>query len=329
MSLFGLKNSLNSFLQIFSGLLKVEEWLKQQPDPTTGTDPSMGHEADNTYVLNLLETIKVVLDGTADSLFTKFSISQLSGSIGIASTQAKPTLSVMYPDTNRPPLVLSRDNRYTSTVFVAIADKEYLVSSSRDDICLWNLADNTSKVVYKFEESGRRRLCVIDEKTITCVDEQPSSDGFGSVYILNTDSEKFSLSSKIMLKANGIISDIYHVKTMDDTSCLLLNFPLNHHVQLVGMVGGRVRWQVDQQKMSESFRPLSICTDGSTVFVVNTGPAVLHLLSVEDGSFLRSIGLRLFGFHLPSCVRIQKEHLYVGHENREGTYCISKLTKPV
>ena len=89
-----------------------------------------------------------------------------------------------------------------------------------------------------------------------------------------------------------------------------------------------MRWQVDTQQMGRSFVPFSICTDGSTVFVANASQDVLHLLSVEDGSVLTSINLSPSGFHFPSCVRLRGDHLFVGHMNKEGTYCVSKFAKP-
>ena len=90
----------------------------------------------------------------------------------------------------------------------------------------------------------------------------------------------------------------------------------------------KVQWQVDKQQMGGSFLPMSACTAGSTVFVADVSHK-LHLLTVDDGSVLTSINLRPFGLHFPSCVRLQGQQLYIGHENEKGdTYCISKFTEP-
>ena len=125
------------------------------------------------------------------------------------------------------------------------------------------------------------------------------------------------------------ITDICYVKTADGTACLLLSYTYTCFVQLLEMIGGKVRWQIDKLQMAQFFRPWSICTDGSTVFVANPGPDVLHLLSVEDGSVLTSISLRSFGIRLTSCVRVHGDHLYIGHMDQKGnTYCVSKFTKP-
>ena len=145
----------------------MTEWLKQQPDPST--EP----ETDNASALNFVETIKVnhvVIGEVFNSLQTRFSTSQLSDSIGIASRDFEPTLSIMYPGTDKPPLILSKDDRYTSALFVTISGQEYLAATFKDSIHLWNLANNTSKVVYKFEKTGHWRLCVIDENTVACVE---------------------------------------------------------------------------------------------------------------------------------------------------------------
>ena len=95
------------------------------------------------------------------------------------------------------------------------------------------------------------------------------------------------------------------------------------------MVGEKVRWQVDKQQMVDpdeqkqgaSFHPWSICTDGHTVFVVNAGTAKLHLLSAEDGTIIASLSLHPFDIVYLGCVRLQGEHLYVGHLNKDlNTY---------
>ena len=109
---------------------------------------------------------------------------------------------------------------------------------------------------------------MIDERTVACVAEGSSSDGSHKIYILNTDSEKFTLSSTLLLKVAGDITDMCHVRTTDGTPCLLLSSPFSGvFIQCVEMVGGKVRWQLDKQQMVELFCPWSICTDGSTVFV--------------------------------------------------------------
>ena len=316
---FGLKKKHIDFIQIL-----LPYGLKQNPDSSTEPDPSTEPEMADTSALDLLETIKV-LSGRHDPLFTKLSISQLSGCIGIASSELEPILSIMYPGTDTPPLILSRDDQIMSTLFVTISDKEYLAASFKNSIRLWNPATNTSSVVYQFKEEKDWLLCVIDERTIACVAKESLSDRLSKIYILNTDSEKFTLSGMLQVKAGLEITDICYVKTSDGTSCLILSFPSNKLIKRIEIVGGRVRWQVDQQQMGESFLPWSICTDGSTVFVADPLSVVLHLLSVQDGLVLMSIRLHQY----PSCVRLHGEHLYIGHENRDGKYCISKFTKPV
>ena len=305
------------------------EWLEQQPDPNA--EPETG----DTSTVSFQQTIKVnhivkSAGHRSSSLYTGFAVSESSGSIGIASADARPSLSVIYPDTDRPPVVLSRDNRYISPFFVEISDQEYLAAASEDQIHIWNLKRNTSSVAYKFQESGRWHLCVIDERTVACVAEQ-SSPGhhFSKIYILNTDTEKFNLNSTIRMSTDGTITDICYVKTADGTACLLLSYAYTCFVQLVEIIGGKVRWQVGIQQMGGSFHPWSICTDGSTVFIVNALPAKLHLLSVEDGSVVMPISLLSFGHIYPGFASLQGENLYVGHmDEKRETYCISKFTKP-
>ena len=300
-----------NLFQIFpeSKIAIVMEWLEQSPDTSAESDTS-GH-------LTLPETM-TVLDSAGSHLSTKFTV---SGSVAIASTDAQPSLSVLYPATNNPPLLLSRDCKYTSVIFMM----EYLVAASKDDIQVWDLETSTSSVGYKFNEGKDWHLCVIDDRTVACVEEVPASDGLQKIHVLNTDSEQFTLSSTLRLKARQQVTDLCYVKTIDGTPCLLLSFPWDNLIQCVEMVGGKVRWQVNKQP----FTPWSICTDGNTVFVADPFQHRLHLVSLDDGLGITSINLYPFGIDLPSCVCLQEDHLYIGHLNEKETYCISKFAKPV
>ena len=180
------------------------EWLSQQPDL------SADQEAADTTTLNILETIKVNhINDSASSFYTKFSVSRSSDFIAIVSRFLKPSLSVLYP-----PLILSKENQCTSAIFIAISDQEYLAAASVDQIHLWNLAENTSSVVYKFKEEKDWHLSVIDERTVACVAERPWSDGFSKIYFLNTDREEFHLSSALRVKAGRGITDMCHVNSL-------------------------------------------------------------------------------------------------------------------
>ena len=268
------------------------------------------------------------------SIDTTFAVSEMSGSVGISSLAEKPSVSVIFPGTDKPAHFLSRNEKYTSSLFLTISGEEFLVAASRCRIQIWSLAKDTSAEMYKFEETGFWRLCKIDERTVACVGLDPSSDGFSKVCILNTGSQKFNLSGTLQVKPGGTITDMCHMKTADGTPCLLLSFPRDNVVECVEMVGGRVRWQVDKKQiggssgMRTSFRPWSICTDGNTVFIVDPFPGKLHLLSVEDGSVLTSNTLHQFGIDLPCCVCLHGNYLLIGHLNKtKDTYCISKFTK--
>ena len=302
------------------------KWLEQQPD--TSNQPESG----DASALNLLEALQVkhiVSKTEGNFILTFFAVSQQSGSIGINSMKGKPALSIMYPGTNKPLLTLSRYHRYTSVLFTTISDQEYLAASSRDSIHLWNPEKNTSSVVYEFKEQKNWHLCAVDERTVVCAEDQHSSDEFIQISMLKIDAEMWTLSSTHSVKVNHSAYEISYAKTTDGTACLLLSSILGCHVQLVEIVGGKVRWQVGQQEMGRSFCPGSICSDSSTAFVADFIQHHLHLLSVDDGSVLRSIILHPLGIYYPSCVRLQGERLYIGHVNeKHETYYISKFIKP-
>ena len=308
------------------------EWLEQH------SGKSEESETGEVVAMNLHETMEanhiVPVRRRFMSPNMTFAVSERSGSVAIAVFEAKPSLSAIFPGTDKPVHVLSRDEVYASTAFLTISDEEFLVTTSIDRIQIWDSTKNTSGEAYRFEENGLWHLCAIDERTIACVAEQPPSNGFTKVHILNTETENFHLSNTLRVKTGHEMSDICFVKTPDGTACLLLSFPTNSRIQLVEMVGGRVRWQVDKKQMGgssgmrTSFIPWSICTDGNAVFIVDPFLGKLHLLSVEDGSVLASITLHQFGIEIPCCVRLQGDYLHIGHMNKKGdTYCISKFTK--
>ena len=290
------------------------KWLEQQPDTTTEPETE-----DISTTMRLQETLKVnhivkTAGDRSSSLYTRFAVSESSGSIGIASADTRPSLSVIYPGTEKLPVISSADNRFISPFFVRISDQEYLAATSENQILIWNTMKNTSSVAYKFKESGRWHLYVIDERTVACVAERPnSSHNFSKIYILNTDTEKFSLHSTIWIKADGTITDICYVKTTDGTGCLLLSYAYTCFLQLVEIIEGKVRWQIGIQQMGGSFLPWTTCTDGSTVYVVNALPSKLRLLSLEDGSVVRLISLLSFGHIYSGFACLQGAYLYVGH----------------
>ena len=297
----------------------MKEWLEQQPDRSA---------ASATFALNFCKTIQVnhiVLSARGSSLCMKFTLSEWFGSIAITSTEAKPSFSIIYPGTSKPPLIFAKDNPCTSALFRTISYQEFVIAASRDNIHVWNQARNTSSAAYKVNEENNFPMCVIDDRTIACVTEEPSWNGFSKVYLLNTDTEELTLSSTLLLNAIGRITDICYVQTIDGTACLILSFPYDSLLQSVEMIGGKVRWQANGSSC-----PSSICTDGSTIFAVDAVGNKLDLLSVEDGSSITSIRLRPFDVRFPTCVRLQREHLYIGHMNKkQDTYCISKFTKPI
>ena len=292
---------------------------------------SRARETADIPAMTFHEKIKVEWPDSIDAvLYTAFSVSK-SGSIGISSTQGK-SLRIMFPGTTKPPLILPIDQKPLSTLFLTASDQEFLLATSNNRIHLWNLAKKSCTVVYTFREGNNCHLCAIDERTVACVDEQPSTDNFKEIHILNTDSEEWRLTSNHLVRMdNNSTGDLCHVKTTTDgTPCSLLNCLSARWVQCIEIIGAKVRWLLDEQQMGQSFRPWSICTDGSTLFIADLFMDGLYLVSIDDGSVLTSIRLHPLHIFLPSCVRLQGEYLYVGHmdEKREN-YCISKFTKPV
>ena len=303
------------------------DWLKHQRHSISQS------EAGEASALTLHETIEVSHIAPSSinvALKVRFSVSPTLGIFGIASGRTRPSLSVVHPDTDKSPLIMSTDKGYVSTVFMKVSDKEYLAAVCKVSVYLWDTEKCASSVAYKFDERSshsKMNLCVIDKTTVACGEVNPSAEGFCKICILNTERKKWKLMGTILVEAKSKITDMCYMKTPDGTSCLLTAD--GSLVQAVEMIGGKVRWRVVQQEMGKRFHPWSICTDGTTVFAADPTQFQLHLLSVEDGTVLTSISLHPFVSILPYFVRLRGEHLYVGHLNISATtYCISKFTKP-
>ena len=81
--------------------------------------------------------------------------------------------------------------------------------------------------------------------------------------------------------------------------------------------------------MGEKFKPRRVCTDeDNMVYVTDFEQIMIHLISAEDGSVIRSIDTRHYGIWNPVAVRIHDQHLYVEHYRSPGyKYVISKFKR--
>ena len=117
-------------------------WLSQQPDVKSG---------DGDQSVKLVETWNIDhVDIQKDRFYpaNRCSISE-SGAVGI-SCYEKPSLSVMYPNTDKPPVILSNTTIYCSATFINVSDKEYLAAACWNDGCLylWDFETKISKKVF-------------------------------------------------------------------------------------------------------------------------------------------------------------------------------------
>ena len=220
-------------------------------------------------------------------LGNRFSLSE-SGTIGISCFET-PSLSVMYPDTDKPPAVLSDQMTYYSAAFVKVSGKEYLAASCREDGCLYLWDTETSKKVFDPNLPSEQRdkgmhIFKIGDNTIGYGEGIASPDGSRRVFILNTDTEEFTLSSTLRLFTPSSILDICYTKVDGGTPCLILCLPYDHRIMAVEMIGGKTRWEVGQEQMGKKFKPYTICTDqNDCAYVADFGQERIQLLSTTDG----------------------------------------------
>ena len=301
-------------------------WLSEQHDVKSG---------DGDESLKLVETWNLdhVQMREDNTLFVsnRFSISE-SGAIGI-SCDEKPSLSVMYPGTDKP-TVLSVDKIYHSATFLKTRGKEYLATACDEDGCLylWDIESETSKKVFDPKlpsEQTYKRMNIfrINDSTIGYGEVHASPDGSRRVFILKTDKEQLTLSSTLRLFTPGNIYDICYTE-MDGTPCLLLCVPWTHRVMAVEMVGDKTRWEAGKEQMGEEFDPWSICTDhNDCAYFADFGQDKIHVLSASDGSVLKQFDGKNIGIIHIFTVRFHDEHLYVEHYQAGSNpkYTISKL----
>ena len=240
----------------------------------------------------------------------------------------------MHPNTDKVAVILSHSKLYRSATFVKFSGKEYLAAACANDgsLYLFNIESKFSKKLFdpRFPRQQRYRdmnIFRINESTIGYGDVWPSPDGSRRVFILKTDKEELTLSATLKLYAPHDICDICYTEVEGGTPCLLLCIPHDSRIMAVEMVGGKTIWEAGKQQMRGNYKPCSICTDDdNTVFVADFHQIKIHLLSAEDGSFIRSIDARHYGMWNPVAVRFHDQHLYVEHYNDASSkYVISKF----
>ena len=106
-------------------------WLSYQHDVKSGDDVDGSLKLMETWNVDHVQVIK---DNKLNAA-NRFSISE-SGAIGISCTE-NPSLTVMFPGTDKSPTVLSNDKIFRSAIFLKIRGKEYLATACDEDGCLY------------------------------------------------------------------------------------------------------------------------------------------------------------------------------------------------
>ena len=304
-------------------MVKVEGWLYQQD----ASDTTKSSEKDKS--LQLLRTWSLDHTNRTPGKIARpnqFSVSE-SGAIGISCDES-PSLSVIYPDTDEAPVILSNEMTYCSATFVKFRGKEHLAAECVVDGCL-HLWDIKSKTFRNFfdpkipieKQYKHMNICNIDESTIGYGEVFPSLDESRRVFILKTDTaEHFTLCGTVKLFTPGNIWGMCHIEMEDGTPCLLFCIQYDNRVMSVKMVGGKTRWEVGKEQMGERFDPYKICTDDdNTVYVADFGSGKIHLLSPSDGTVIKRFDVGgFYGIKKIVAVRFYNQHLYVEHAATNG-----------
>ena len=303
------------------------QWLSQQHQVKAGNGDDEPLKLVETWNLDHVQ----IREDNKLYATNRFSISD-SGAIGISRIE-NPSLSVMYPNTDKAPVILSDKTEYHSATYVKISGKEYLAAACKEDRCLylWDMESKTSNKVFDPNLSSEQRykdmiIFMIDDNTIGYGEAHVSPDGSRRVFILKTDTGEMTLSSTLRLFTPDHIYDICYTEVEGDTACLLLCVPWARRVMAVEMIGGRTRWEVGIQQMGKSFYPSSICTDqNDCAYVADFGQSKIDVLSTADGAVIKRFDGKYYGLFDLFAVRFHDEHLYVEHKIPGSKYAISKF----
>ena len=223
----------------------------------------------------------------------RFTVSE-SGAIGTSCSES-PSLSVMYPDTDKAPVILSKNMKYSSATFVKFRGKEHLAAACLDDGCLhlWDIESRTLKKVFDLKLPMNKlnkymNICKINESTIAYGEEYASLEESRSVFILKTGIDQWTISATLELFTPSNIRDMCYTEVDGGTPCLLLCIPFAQKIMAVEMVEDKTRWEAGKQQMGTKFKPWSICTDGNDcAYVADFGEEKIHLLSASDGTLIK------------------------------------------
>ena len=309
-----------SYFQLPEGVVKVEGWLSQQEasDTTKSSGKDRSLELLKRWILDHIEPELGVI-----STSNRFTVSE-SGAIGISCDEESPSLSVMYPDTDKVPVILSNDTIYYSATFVKLKGKEHLAAACDVDGCLhlWDIESRTYRKVFdpklpRDKPLKKMNIFRIDDSTIGYGEGNPSLDGSRRVFILKTDTEEeWTLYETLILFTTDDIQDICHTEMADGTPCLLLCITGDKCIMAVEMEEGKTRWEVGTEQMGKKFKPWSICTDqNDCAYVADFGQKKIHLLSASDGTVIKTFDVgRYCGIYNIFAVRFYDQHLYVEHK---------------
>ena len=312
--------------QLLESERKVEGWLAKQQESDI-VDPEGKYPAIQPVKAWTLDHIQ------ADPMYVhrgnSFTVSG-SGAVGI-SCEESPSLSVMYPGTNKAPIILSNYNGDLS-LFVDVCGKEFLAAACSDDGCLhlWDIESKTSKKVFDPYLSRRRlynsmNIFRINENTIGYGEACASPDGSRRVFILKTDTEELSLFSTLRLFTPSDIWDICY-RNLNGTPRLFLCVPHARRVMAVEIVGGGIMWEAGKEQMGKRFDPWSICiNEHDAIYVAGYLQDTIHVLSAVDGVVMKRFEARNYGIHNIFAVRFHDHRLYVEHKSSESKYAILKF----
>ena len=255
------------------------------------------------------------------------------GRIAVAITREEDDIIELFNREKKHNTLKNECRRLFGMVFIVIDDEENLAVAYQDGtICLWKPNEfNKPKVAYQEEIALTDviNLCCISHYTAALLPVDQDST-MSKVYILNTKSTKWTLMKTIELE-NKRYYDMCPLNMPDGTMRLVLcslpssNAPPEILLKQTGILAvdadtGKTVWHIGIPELGENPRIWGVSADEKgKIYALDARQRRVYQLSGNSGRLEKTILTKQDGLFGPTCLAVQNGHLYVAHEDEEGS----------
>ncbi len=217
-------------------------------------------------------------------------------------------------------VIIPGENIIWNVAFINIDNTEHLITNQGERLLVFDttLLNSMVKVVYEKYIPGLHILdralcfCSVDEKSLACTHILPI-DGCHEIDVLDIRPGKWFPIRTIQAELGwSVVNDMCHTISSDGPQLVLCSNEVES-VAGVKLHDGKIRWRITEKEAGVKLRAGSVCADQlGRVFVACPRHDSIYIVSAEDGTMIGRLNLDP-PITYPSCVRIQKEKLWVAH----------------